>query len=232
MPRRSRRCQECRQRRIGCDNGQPSCRQCVLTNRRCSGSVQGHIFVDQTTGVTSRYGRALIPSEMRNHSMPRQPSPRNLLSLGLVSEFISSSTAMGDSPSKVAWLCGIGHVSLKERGSALDLSMQAVAFAYYGIWSKRKEALIESSRLYGEAMVQHSRAISKHTKDPDAAMIYTSVALSLFDVIKSPKNPAYAIHLTAARKMIDSAEWDVLQNGLHRDIAIHVQHQTVCASNI
>lgn len=229
MPRRSRGCQACRKRRIGCDGALPSCRQCVITNRRCSGPVQGQIFVDQTRSVTSRYGHNSIFSEIRTYPVVRQPSPTSILSLGLVSNFISFATSVVDTPTRVAWLLRLGELSQHERGSALDISMQAIATACYGFQSKNQAAVIQSLSLYGEAMGRHRRELSEHSEDPGPDIMYASVILSLFEVVNSTNSTAYATHLTAAWKMIDSTCWKFNQNELLSQVAVHVQYQTVRA---
>ncbi|KAI0120726.1 hypothetical protein BJ170DRAFT_161838 [Xylariales sp. AK1849] len=227
MPRRSRGCRECRQRRIGCDGALPSCRQCLVTNRPCSGPVQGPIFIDQTGGVTSRYSRSPMHSQIHIQPMIRQPSPRGIYSLAFVSAFVSSVTAKTASPSRSAWLCQLEGIPKNERGPALDLSLQAVALAYCGAESRNHGAAMESRRLYGEAIAHHSKALSQGFEALGPAMLYTSIILSLFERIWSTSAAAYAIHLTAARKMLDLADWEVTQNEILRQVAMLVQNQTL-----
>lgn len=227
MPRRSRGCQECRKRRIGCDGALPSCRQCLVTNRRCSGAMQGSIFVDQTRSVTSRHSQSL--AQNRAQVMIRQPSPRDIFSLAFVSEFISSVTDKTAAPSRLSWLRQLEGIPQDKRGISLDLSLQAVSLAYCGVGSRNHPAVMEARRLYGEAMSQHSRELSQGFDSLSPAMLYTSIILSLFESMWSTSAAAYSIHLVAAQKMLDLACWDVTQNEILRQVTMHIQNQTVRA---
>ena len=226
MPQRNRGCQECRKRRVGCDRTLPVCPQCLLTNRVCSGAVQGALIVEQTRKVTSRYRQDPLCSRNRDITVNQQPSPRALLSMAFVSAFISNVTSLTDAPSRPGWLCQLRDIPQDERGSALDLALEAVAFAYCGVESKNHAVVMESYRMYGEALSRQSRGTSRQSEAPSPTLIYTSVILSLFEAEWSTSIAAYAVHLTAARKMLDSAGWEQSQNELLRQVVMHVQYQT------
>jgi len=234
MPRRSRGCQACRQRRIGCDGTLPSCRQCLLTNRLCSGPVQGSIIINQTEHVASRYKRNRGPSQCRppsRASIVLQPSPRTILSLAFISEFTSYASSAIEALSGHTWLLQLGNLSHSERSPVLDLSLQATATAYCGMVARDRSVVIEATRMYGEAMSQHARAISHVSKTPTRTLIYTSVNLSIFETVCATNASAYSTHLDAARRMLTSSTADFAQDQLLRQIAVHVHNQTVRVSS-
>lgn len=230
MPRRSRGCQACRQRRIGCDGTLPSCRQCLLTNRVCSGPTQGSIIINQTEHVASRYNRNRGPSQHRppsRASIIPQPSPKTILSLAFISEFTSYASSAIEELSGYTWLLQLSNLSHSERTPALDLSLQATATAYCGMAARNRSVVIEATRMYGEAISHHARAISHVSKTPTRTLIYTSVILSIFETVCATNGSAYSAHLEAARRMLTSSTADVAQNQLLRQIAVHVHNQTV-----
>jgi len=228
MPRRSRGCQACRQRRIGCDRTLPSCRQCLITNRQCSGSVQSALIIDQTKAVTTRYKQASAPFEQRSTAIVHQPSPKAVVSLAYVSEFMTFLTPTTEGPVGRPWLDGLQDISLAQRGPALDISLDAAATVFCGISAKSDVVVMEACRLYGNALSQLSTAISKGPGVPSLATICTSIILSLFETIWSTNTLAYATHLMAARKMISMADLELAQNRLVRDLCVYTQCQTVC----
>ena len=212
---------------MGCDRALPICRQCLLTNRVCSGAVQGALIIEQTAKVTSRYRQDPLQSRRRTDTLIHQPSPSAIVSLAFVSEFISFITSLADAPSRPGWLRQLGGMLQDERGSALDHALQAAAFAYYGVESNNQGAAIESCRMYVEALSRQSRAISQQSNAPRRSIIYTSVILSLFEAVRSSSIAAYAAHLTAARKMLDLAGWEQTEDVLLAQVAVHVHYQTV-----
>ncbi|KAH8814805.1 hypothetical protein F5884DRAFT_151676 [Xylogone sp. PMI_703] len=225
MPRRSRGCQACRQRRIGCDGTLPSCRQCLLTNRTCSGPVQGTIIINQTEEVTSRYSRRSQTQSI--FTVFSRPTLTPIFSQAFISEFLLFLTSTPDTPARPTWLRLLGDIPGDEKGSSLDLSLQALATAYCGVAAKNHSAVMEACRIYGEALSQHSKDISQRSKVPMTVIIYTSVVLSLFEAVWPTNLAAYAIHLNAARKMLAMADNDLAQNKLLRKVAVHVQYQAL-----
>lgn len=222
MPRRSRGCRECRQKRLGCDGNLPSCLRCIQNNIPCSGPLQGPIIIDQTKQIASRFAR--------ERPMSRQPSPRAIESLAYVAGFISNATAIIDAPLRsTPWLRRLGVAYLEEESSPLSLSFEAIAIAYCGSSIKNHSAVMEGCRLYGEAMIQHAKTISQQSSSaPSPAMIYTSVLLSLFEAVWTTESAAYTTHLAAAQEMIASVEWGSTgEYEMLRQIALHVQLQTV-----
>ncbi|KAH8700253.1 hypothetical protein BGW36DRAFT_425082 [Talaromyces proteolyticus] len=227
MPRRSRGCRACRQRRIGCDGALPSCRQCLLTNRQCSGPLQGTIIIDQTASVKTRYRKAPFGSDKKNVSMMHQPSYGKIWSLAFASEIFSMITSTTDRPTRPAWLRRLSDVPLNERGLALDLSLQALAIAYYGATSSNSLVVQHAWLIYGKALSGQSKAVSYRSDASSATIIYTSVIMSLFEAVCSTDVAAYAAHLAATRKMLALASSQLAQNELLRQVALHVQYQTL-----
>lgn len=228
MPRRSRGCQACRQRRIGCDGTSPSCRQCLLAHRPCSGPVYGPIIIDQTNTIASRHGQASLASRQRTAtSTTRQPSPGALTAVALISKFIYFLTSASEGPSTRPWPCALDDVSLAERGPVLDLALQAAATVYCGVTSKNHAIVMEARQLYGKVLSRYSSAISQISSTSNTSKICTSVILSLFEAIW-PTNPsAYAVHLAACCKMLSSTGSELKENSVLRSVTTHVQYQAV-----
>ena len=228
MPRRSHGCQACRQKRIGCDGTLPSCRQCLLAHRPCSGPIRGPIIINQTDAIASRYGQALPEPRQRIASCTiHQPSPRAMISLALVSQFIRFLTSANEGPSIRPWPYALDDISLAERGPVLDLAMQATATAFYGVTSQNHTAVMEACQLYGKALSQYSSAISQVSRTSITSKICTSVILSLFEAIWPTNSAAYAVHLAACWKMLDSAGSELEESAVLRQVAVHVQYQAV-----
>lgn len=230
MPRRSRGCKECRQKRIGCDGGSPSCRLCLLAHRRCSGTLDGPIVIDQTKFIASRCQQtSQAPPHTTTLQMIRHPSDRAITSLAFVSHFIHFLTSTGEGPSRRPWPYAINEMPVDAKGPALDLAMQAAATAYCGVASKNPLAVREACELYGKALSQYSSVLSYVSGTSTTSKICTAVILSIFEAIW-PTNPtAYATHLTACRELLASAGSELEDNSVLRQVAIHVQYQAVRA---
>lgn len=227
MPRRSRACLACRQRRIGCDGALPSCRQCLVTNRLCSGPVQGTIIINQTENVKSRYSS----TNPKNNSLIARilPQPSSARRAWLGPEIYAHMTSAIDVPSRPAWLRQLSELPLAARGPALDVALQALAAAYHGVMSNDDSVMLEAWRMYGIALSRQSKAItsSHRSKKQNPAVLYTSVIFSLFETICCTNYAAYATHLAAARKMLALARTELGQDEMFERVAMHVQYQTV-----
>jgi hypothetical protein len=232
MPRRSRGCQACRQKRKRCDGAVPSCQRCLRLNQECSGPVQGPIIINETRHVLARHEVPFFSSEAGSKSIITQPSQKLILSQAFLSEFISFIGSNYDTPTSPAWLTQLDGIPQDQRGAALDLSLQATATAHCGVQSQNPSAIREACKMYGEALSLHRRSLSKQTRTPTTAVICTSVILSLFESIWSTSFHAYCVHLTAAREMLSSppvyhSEDDPRHAELHKEIYLYVQYQTV-----
>ncbi|KAI8720178.1 Zn(2)-C6 fungal-type domain-containing protein [Fusarium sp. LHS14.1] len=194
MPRRSRGCAACRRRRIGCDGELPNCRQCRITNRQCSGPVQGALVIDQTDRI--------IPKNRPKPEMIHQPSNQSMFAHAFINEFISFITARSEQARRQSWLTELQSGSMAEQGPALELSMQATALAYCGTVSGNPAAVREACNIYGRALSKHSRSLTHDLSSPKAASLGTCVMLSFFEAICSTNPVAYGTHLQAAKKML------------------------------
>lgn len=231
MPRRSRGCQACRQKRIGCDGGLPSCRQCLLNNRVCSGPIQGPIILDQTRLITARHQRTLTPSRRRvSVTMVQQPSSRAFVSLGFISHFVFFISSSREGSSKRPWLHALDDVSCGENSSVLNAALQAAATAFCGVMSQNYTVLLEASRLYGEALSRYSSVISQGSGVNATFKMCTAVLLSLYEAIWSTNPPAYFVHLEACWRMLASADPKSEDIAVLRGVAAHVKYQTVSGS--
>ncbi|KAJ4328857.1 hypothetical protein N0V84_000644 [Fusarium piperis] len=193
MPRRSRGCAACRRRRIGCDGELPVCRQCRITNRQCSGPLQGALVINQTDRVISK--------NRPEREMIHQPSSQSMFAHAFISEFISFITARKQAR-RQSWLAELQSGSMAEQGPALELSMQATALAYCGTVSGNPAAVREACNIYGRALTKHSRSLAHDLSSPKAASLGTCVMLSFFEAICSTNPVAYGTHLQAAKKML------------------------------
>ncbi|KAJ3468248.1 hypothetical protein MRS44_002313 [Fusarium solani] len=194
MPRRSRGCAACRRRRIGCDGELPVCRQCRITNRQCSGPLQGALVIDQTDRIISK--------NRPKPEMIHQPSNQSMFAHAFINEFISFITARNEQARRRSWLTELQSGSMAEQGPALELSMQATALAYCGTISGNLAAVREACNIYGRALTKHSRSLTHDLSSPKAASLGTCVMLSFFEAICSTNPVAYGTHLQAAKKML------------------------------
>ncbi|EHK48562.1 hypothetical protein TRIATDRAFT_290197 [Trichoderma atroviride IMI 206040] len=235
MPRRSRGCRACRQRRIGCDGGQPSCLQCLITNRTCSGPIQGPIILDQTRLVTARYQKALERSRLRRDvSVPivKQPSSQAFASLEFISQFVSFISSNRQGPSKRPWLYALGIVSSGDNGLILEAALRAAATAFCGVMFQSYTLLLEASRLYGQALSRYVAVLSGGSGVTVTFKMCTTVLLSLYEAIWSTNPPAYFVHLEACWQMLVSADPKSEDVAVLRGVAAHVIHQTVSFCNV
>ena len=228
MPRRSRGCAACRQRRIGCDGGLPSCRQCLITNRQCSGPLQGALIIDQTERVRSKNGPKSAHNSDRSLRL-YQPSSRPIFAYAFISEFVSFITARNEQARRQSWLTEIQRGSIVDEGLALELSMQATALAYCGSASSNPAAVREACNVYGRALSNHSKSIAQDLSSLRAASLCTCVMLSIFEAICATNPLAYGTHLRAAQKMLMLVPRD--EDNLHMQVTSqlgqHVRSQTV-----
>ncbi|KAI5456075.1 hypothetical protein BGZ63DRAFT_418102 [Mariannaea sp. PMI_226] len=214
MPRWSRGCQACRQRRIGCDAALPSCRQCLVTNRWCSGPIQGPIILDQTKAVTARHRRKSRPSRpsRRSETLAMNGQPSSKLFMG---------------HSRRPWLHALADVSWGAAGPTLDLALQAAATAFCGVNSKNYTVLTEACQLYGQALSCYMNTTSQSSEEPTISKICISVLLSLYEAIWPTNSVAYSVHLTACWKMLRSMKYGPEDIVILRQVAAHVQYQSV-----
>ncbi|KAF4972943.1 hypothetical protein FZEAL_9473 [Fusarium zealandicum] len=228
MPKRSRGCAACRQRRIGCDGGLPVCRQCQITNRQCSGPLQGPVIIDQTESTISRHQRSRARTICGGLTL-YQPSSQSIFAHAFISEFVSFITARNEQARRQSWLTELQRGSIVDEGLALDLSMQATALAYCGAMSNQPAAVREACNIYGRALLKHSRSMAQDLDSHRAASLCTCVMLSFFEAICSSNPVAYGSHLRAARKLLAF----VPRDSKHRhgqviwQLGQHVQCQTM-----
>lgn len=227
MPRRSRGCLECKRRRIGCDRGEPSCRQCLISSRSCSGATHGLLVIDQTDTVVSKHAET-PPLKAHTSLIIPQPSTRSAYALIFVSEFVSFFTDRSTTKPMRSWLTELQGGSVKDESLALELSMQATALAYCGVASRNPAAVKEACATYGFALSRHSRSISGASESLGTDSICTSVMLSLFEAICSTNYLAYGEHLRAAQQMLALASRGPRrQPRVLSQVARHVQCQNV-----
>lgn len=228
MPRRSRGCAACRQRRIGCDGGLPSCRQCLITNRQCSGPRLGVLIIDQTEHVVAK--NRPRPRLTRNQDLSiYRPSDQSIFAHAFINEFVSFITARNEYARRQSWLTELQRGSIVDEGTALELSMQATALAYCGAASNNLAAVREARDVYGRALANHSKSIAHDLTSRRAASLCTCVMLSMFEAICSTNPLAYGTHLRAAQKMLMLIPQDAgdVHSQVAQQLGQHVKCQTV-----
>ncbi|KAK7211301.1 hypothetical protein V2G26_018479 [Clonostachys chloroleuca] len=255
MPRRSRACEACKKRRIGCDLGQPSCNNCLRSGRTCSGPVDGPLIVNQTSSVVSKSRRARVsvisgrcgPISSKADDLPRQPSSWAIESVAFTGQFFNFISDQSQKPSKESWIVqahtkGVGPDSA---ASPLLLSIQATSLAHCGAVTKHRPVTREACRMYGIALQRLFKALSlgryessssSSSSSPSqlakpleqVAIVCTAVILSIFEAIHPTTTTAYATHLAAAWRILGLMEEDSLLGAPIIDqAAIHLQFQTL-----
>ncbi|KAF4952439.1 hypothetical protein FSARC_12634 [Fusarium sarcochroum] len=229
MPRRSRGCAACRQRRIGCDGGSPSCRQCLITNRQCSGPLQGPVIIDQTQRTIARNSQRRKTLARSPPSIPYQPSAQAIFAHAFITEFVSFITARNEVARRSSWLTELQQGSIAGEGPALELSMQATALAYCGAASGNPAVVREACNIYGRALTKHSASVAQGLGPQRAAALCTCVMLSLFEAVCSTSSMAYATHLRAAQRIVELArrETSLEHSQVIWQLGQHVQCQTL-----
>ncbi|SCN78995.1 uncharacterized protein FFB20_05838 [Fusarium fujikuroi] len=207
MPRRSRGCQACRQRRIGCDGQFPVCHNCQQWNRQCSGPITSVIIIDQTAKTTKK------------HSQPRHPFTRS--QTGPLSNLRVSNSAVEavafqagffafatpDARASVkSFLEELQKTRLQETAPTLDLAVQAVGLAFRATVSRNKSAAEKATELYIKTLRGHSRAVAASSRSI-VPNVCTSVMLSFFEAIQPTilMSDAYGMHLSGAWRMLIAA---------------------------
>lgn len=223
MVRRSRGCKECRSRRVGCDLGSPSCRQCIITNRTCSGPLKDVMIIDQTADVASRQKAHSV----RQTRHVTQPSSQGLVSLAYVEHFFCRLTPLTKAKAPQPWLLSVRNLPHGIKGPALDLAIEAAATVSCGVTNGHTAVVQQACQMYATVVAQHYQVLSHSEGVPTAAIFFTTVTLSLFESLYSTNITAFATHLRAARKMLGLAGPSLLQIPMVQDIAIYVQYQTV-----
>ncbi|KAM0549188.1 hypothetical protein ACHAPJ_009497 [Fusarium lateritium] len=229
MPRRSRGCAACRQRRIGCDEGSPSCRQCLITNRQCSGPLKGPVIIDQTQRTINRNNRRRDNIVQSSPGIPHQPSAQAIFAHAFISEFVSFITARNEVARRSSWLTELQQGSITDEGPALELSMQATALAYCGAASGNPAVVREACNIYGRALTKHSASVAQGMGAQRAAALCTCVMMSLFEAVCSTSSVAYATHLRAAQRIVELArhETSFEHSQVILQLGQHVQCQTL-----
>ncbi|KAF4946950.1 hypothetical protein FGADI_10766 [Fusarium gaditjirri] len=180
MPRRSRGCQACRQRRIGCDGQYPVCHNCQQWNRQCSGPITSVIIIDQTAKTAKK------------HSQPRRPFAQS--QTGPLSNLrVSNSAVEADAfqagffafaipdprASVKSFLAELQKGRLQETSPTLDLAIRAVGLAFCATVSRNKRAAQKATELYIHTLRGHSRALAEGS---------TSLVPNLLAMLMSPRS--------------------------------------------
>lgn len=227
MPRRSRACAECRSRRIGCDGASPSCYQCVVTKRSCSGPIQGVIILDETLKTSKRLSRR--PAATRCEQTvadPHQPSCRAFMSTAFVSHFVSFFTSTDNGPPRRTWLHAMCDTGQGSSRALLALALEATATAFCGVMEKNFTLVADASKLHGTVLSQYK---SLHNDgSPATTRLCISVILSLLEAIWPTSQDGYYVHLQACWIMLTTSNLSEGENlFILKQITTHIAYQTV-----
>lgn len=186
-------CNTCRQRRVKCDEGRPTCQRCRRTGYQCEGYVRKHRFVDEVSR-TIRDARKTeaTPSDADSPkaSPIRVQRPRSKVPLDLNLSAFESDLYVSFLLSN---LClGVIMPTLMMRTQAEDtscalaqLSIRALSAAYFGRIHKQYDIINQSALLYGEAL----RHLIIELRDPERARslstLSSSITLQTYEVCSS-----------------------------------------------
>ncbi|KAF5615447.1 C6 zinc finger domain protein [Fusarium sp. NRRL 52700] len=207
MPRRSRGCQACQQRRIGCDGQYPVCHNCHQWNRQCSGPITSVIIIDQTAKTTKKH------SQSRHPSAQSQTGPLSNLrvsnsaveAVAFQAQFFAF--AIPDARASVkSFLEELQNARLQETAPTLDLAVRAVGLAFCATVSRNKPASQKATELYIHTLRGHSRAVAANSTSL-VPTVCTSVMLSFFEAIQPTNMTSDASYLFTA-----SDTWPVFEH--------------------
>ncbi|KAF5707165.1 C6 zinc finger domain-containing protein [Fusarium mundagurra] len=180
MPRRSRGCQACRQRRIGCDGQYPVCNNCQQWNRQCSGPITSVIILDQTAKTTKRHSQPQHPfAQSQTGPLSNlRVSNSAVEAVAFQAEFFAF--AIPDARASVkSFLEELQKARLQETAPTLDLAVRAVGLAFYATVSRNKPAAQKATELYIHTLQRHSRAVAASS---------TSLVPNLLAMLTSPRS--------------------------------------------
>lgn len=227
MPRRSRACDECRSRRIGCDGALPSCFQCAVTKRSCSGPIQGAIILDETLKTRRRLSRLSATTHCgQTVTSPYQPSCRAFLSTAFVSHFVGFFTSTGNGPSRRTWLHALCDIDQAKSQALLRLALEAAATAFCGVMEKNFTLVADASKLHRAVLSQYKNLHNDGTHI--TTRLCLSVILSLFEAIWPTSQDGYYVHLQTCWIMLTASNLSEGENFcILNQIKTHIAYQTV-----
>ncbi|KAK7184008.1 hypothetical protein DPSP01_010466 [Paraphaeosphaeria sporulosa] len=214
MPKaqRSRACQQCRERRVKCDETPETCQQCRRLDLRCSGPLQGSVIIDMTDRVTKprpRKKRELKTAHVVRTKNEKEPSPNDEV-------LIKTEPGTPDPPSIVSALPVATPSSRKPSVEQVHRSELATKDAIAQIQRHyRLPALYQPSRAVSDALdvafishfVKQNNTTRKYT--PDVPWI-----TSLPNLHGATTKPAVRLSIRAASMAFYAA--------VHRDTTILV----------
>ncbi len=211
MPRLSRGCLRCRQRRVKCDEGRPSCRRCVDRDELCIGyRDESDLVFRHETGKTVDRARSSASGSSASSGRTRSSSvDSSTLSLSPAAKPTpvkgtpeETPPAAGDQAvarffdKYVVYPCNeasnagflehlpslFKEVNIEGR-YALRHAVQAAAFADCSQEAEPGEQLSQRAlECYGAALAALGRSLSEKGKVPDDHDLMTVVVLDIFEV--------------------------------------------------
>ncbi|OAQ73740.1 Zn2/Cys6 DNA-binding protein [Pochonia chlamydosporia 170] len=218
MVQRSRGCLRCRQRRVRCDQGRPSCQRCLTRNELCIGyrDEADLIFQHETAKTVLRHRSEASstsssePRRSRSQSLPRtdSESPPDISPIrpsasredaaiaGFFEKYILYPCTNSSSSGFLEHLpCLFKDVNVEGR-HALRWAVQAAAFADYSRTADSEAAELTSLALecYGRALGKLGESMAERGKVPDDYDLNCVVVLDLFESLYLPETAAMGAH--------------------------------------
>lgn len=226
MARRTRACATCWKRRIKCDEKFPRCEECTRNDRVCPGPLQGPMMVDMTQKVARQAGsvhKSRVKTTCRSprdeksicmFPLPQSPSVQHVMSQLFVARFLSFFCGGQRAGLKrTPWIMRLPLISSNLSGpSTVIVSLRAAAMAHYAAEAGQKDAMIQSSEVYTQALSLYSTFIGETLRGrcSDPAVLFKIVSsnliLAYFEAIQCTSLEAYGLHINAAARVLEMAE--------------------------
>jgi hypothetical protein len=186
-------CNTCRQRRVKCDEGRPTCQRCRRTGYQCEGYVRRHRFVDEVSRTirdarkteatpSSADGPKASPIRVQR-SRSKVPLELNLSAFesDLYVSFLLSNLCLG-----VIMPTLMMRTQAEDTSCALaQLSISALSMAYFGRIHKQYDIINQSALLYGKALRHLVTALRDPERARSLSTLSSSITLQTYEVCSS-----------------------------------------------
>ncbi|KAI0016872.1 hypothetical protein F4780DRAFT_782815 [Xylariomycetidae sp. FL0641] len=241
MSRMSRGCLRCRQRRVKCDQGRPSCQRCIKRDELCQGyrDDASLIFRDETDKTTRTVEAAssghAYPSRHHRRSRSSSDSHASTNNVGLAPEdaaveafmqnYVVQPCNQKSSPGFLEHLpCMYKEVNVNGR-YALRWAVQAAACADGSRDARGGASQCEALHYYGRSLSAFAKSLSTPGKVPDDYDLMTVVMLDIFENVffESPsmrgshaQGMAQILRLRGHEQFHNPRGWSLFQLAHHK----------------
>ncbi|KAF2233633.1 hypothetical protein EV356DRAFT_199804 [Viridothelium virens] len=228
--RRSKGCLTCRKRRIRCDQKHPVCERCTKRRVPCVYGEGPTKFVDERPRLEAKAAAIQLehsPQSLEKlHSEPviifKSPSPLSLpdqLPLGGQEEqiylsFLNYKPILGPNHQSNTLIYGSHNpVSSFSNDSAVLLSVQTLAAAYYGRIHHQDRITHRARQLYGRALESLSREIADSDSHSNAQLLSSIVALTLYEMLTFQAATGWVQHAGGLARLLEVLGPKYVQKG-------------------